>query len=163
MASQNFANIASGNALFRPLLELILDSMVNHQCDIVELLDQKAPAMDWGSPLQAWLAVVSIIVTRIHTMVLRPISCTTTFYCHNMAKTITLTTMWSKTLIVNATEMHVLKFWEGLTNICCVSKVYVKHVLVSSMHVFSPTVLLRGNAARSKLVVENADLLSIWP
>ena len=39
-----------------------------------------------------------------------PVAYITTFYCGNAAKTVTLRTMWWKTLIALATKMHVSKF-----------------------------------------------------
>ena len=40
----------------------------------------------------------------------KPVVCTTTSYGGNTAKTITLTTVWWKILIVDATKIHLSKF-----------------------------------------------------
>ena len=50
--------------------------------------------------------------------------------------------------------MHVSKFKLGIPNGCCVTKAYVKHVLVVRRHTFTGSVVL-GNPARTKFAADN--------
>ena len=49
--------------------------------------------------------------------------------------------------------MHVSKFQLGILNGCCITKAYVKHVLVARKHAFTESV--GGNPARAKFAAEN--------
>ena len=122
----------------------ILDSMVSHSRVIVGL-SQSAPAVGWGSPFHAWLASVNWIgcagyLNWIEAIAMGPVARITTYYCGRKAKTITLTIVWWKILIVHATKMHVSKFQLGIPNGCCVTKAQVKHALVARRHAFTESV-----------------------
>ena len=57
---------------------------------------------------------------------IRPTACVFPFYC-NISKTVTFTAIWSKSLIVYATKIHVCKLlWEILRN-CWVKRTWSKH------------------------------------
>ena len=92
---------------------------------VITSLNQSARAVGRGSPLHAWLASVNyniVLATRMHAIDTRPAACITTYHCGSTAKSITLTVMRLRMIIVNATKMHVPKFQEGILHGCCATK-----------------------------------------
>ena len=61
-----------------------------------------------------------VLAARIDIIAMGPVACTTRFYCNSTAKTIALTTVWWKILIVDAKKMHVSQFQYGILNGCFV-------------------------------------------
>ena len=67
----------------------------------------------WGSPLHTWLAMVNwwfmqAVVPRASTI--RPAACIFPVYCISISKTVTLTEIWSESLIVYTAKVHMCHF-----------------------------------------------------
>ena len=87
-----------------------------------------------------------------------PVACIITSYCGSTTKTITLTTVWWKILIVHATKMHVFKFQLGIPR---------EYRMIAALQwrklnmfkwregMLSPRAFVRGNPARVKFAAEN--------
>ena len=91
---------------------------------------------------------------------IRPAACIVPVYCINMSETVTFTAVWSKSLIVYATKIHMCIFLWEIPNDHWVKRTRSKH---DFWRKFSPRALVRGIPARVDFMPKNCWFCGCWP
>ena len=75
-------------------------------------------------------------------------------YCAIISETATFKAVWSKILIVNATKIHMCRFWQEIPNDRCLQRHEVNTICKDNC-LFSPRALVRGIPATVHFAPEN--------
>ena len=129
----------------RPLGRLIFNMGIAIPGKTVFLIET-AP---WGSPTHTLLATVNwwfMQAAGPGASPIRPATCIVPVYCINISDIVTFTAIWSKSLIVYATKIHMCKFWPEIQNYRWVSTSRLRIKIV-------PTLLLNKSFAGHSMFV----------